>query len=79
MENNNQSEPTENKITVQESPDVQRLIDEAEQRGYLRGRNEAAEKIISEPALFQEQHPEMEPFQQSPLLTSRRVSIWDLP
>lgn len=61
------------------APDVQRLIDEAEQRGYLRGRNEAAEKIISEPAFFEERHPDLEPFQQSPLLTPRRVSIWDLP
>lgn len=69
MENENTQTPAE----------VQRLIDEAEQRGYLRGRNEAAENIISQPALFQEQHPDSEPFQQSPLLTPRRVSIWDLP
>lgn len=28
-------------------PDIQRLIDEAEQRGYIRGRNESIDSIIS--------------------------------
>ncbi|WP_290453428.1 hypothetical protein [uncultured Muribaculum sp.] len=59
--------------------EVDKLIAEAEQRGYLRGRNEAAQNFISQPALFEEVRAESQPVQSSPLLSSRRVSIWDLP
>ena len=58
---------------------IEKLIAEAEQRGYLRGRNEAAQNFISQPALFEEVRAESQPVQLSPLLSSRRVSIWDLP
>ncbi len=59
--------------------DVIQLIEEAEERGYIRGRNEAAEQLIGKPALFEEVHQRCAPVQASPLLTPRRVSIWDLP
>lgn len=59
--------------------DVDKLIAEAEQRGYMRGRNEAARNFINQPAMFEEVRAESKPVQSSPLLSSRRVSIWDLP
>lgn len=59
--------------------DVKQLIEAAEERGYVRGRKEAAEQIISKPALFEEIHQRCAPVQASPLLSPQRISIWDLP
>ncbi len=75
QEINTQTEQTEPKI-VQGShepdtqmPDIDRLIAEAEERGYRRGREEAGQV---EPA---EQEPADEP--EILILAHRRRSIWD--
>lgn len=62
-----------------EAGNVDKLIAEAEQRGYERGRNEAAHNFINRTDMFEEVHAPSRPVQSSPLLSPRRISIWDLP
>lgn len=68
------------------APDYEALIAEAEQRGYLRGRNERIEELMAEPAPFARQNassrkaaPIPEEFASSEplILNNPRVSIWD--
>ncbi|MCM1021342.1 MAG: hypothetical protein NC343_03525 [Muribaculum sp.] len=66
-------------MSTENTPELQQLIADAEQRGYLRGRTEAAQSLINQPAMFEDQVPDSEPVRTSPLLSPRRVSIWDLP
>lgn len=75
QEINTQTEQTEQKI-VQDShepetltPDIDRLIAEAEERGYRRGREEAGEEAPAE------QEPADEP--EILILAHQRRSIWD--
>ena len=61
--------------------DVEALIAEAEQRGYMRGRKERIEELMGEPGLLE---PESrgaacgEEPDGVEILRNRRVSIWDL-
>lgn len=50
-----QNAATETETTEQspEQPDVEKLIAEAEQRGYLRGVNEQIEKRMAQPGLLE--------------------------
>lgn len=59
-----------------------RQLAEAEQRGYLRGRNESIEQLMREPAPLERpsapSRPEPESGESAPMiLNNPRVSIWD--
>lgn len=65
-----------------EGPDQETLIAEAELRGYLRGRNEAIERLMREPSTLERptdpapgvpSDPDSSPM----ILSNPRVSIWD--
>ena len=63
-----------NKIDVAE---IERL---AEERGYLRGRNERIEQLMGEPGLWQPLHPSAPPDTAAPepaILQNLRRDIWD--
>ncbi len=65
-----------------EKPSLEQLIAEAEQRGYLRGRNEKIEQLMSAPGLYERiDSPRATPTEASEsnfeLLRHQRVSIWD--
>lgn len=57
-----------------EQPDaeVEALIAEAEQRGYLRGRNEAAAEMMNRPGMWQPTEPKVTTF-----LSGLRPGVWD--
>lgn len=69
------------------SPDLQALLAEAEQKGYLRGRNERIEELMREPQPFERQSSPMrevssgfqegQPISEPLILNNPRVSIWD--
>lgn len=67
------------------TPDMEAMLAEAEQRGYMRGRNERIEELMNEPAPFARQsspqraaEPADPPSTSEPLiLNNPRVSIWD--
>lgn len=73
--------PVEQPATAVDSTDMQRLIAEAEQRGYLRGRNEAIEQLMQAPSLFggtvtaQERVAESDPAEG--FLSGLRPGVWD--
>lgn len=56
--------------------DLQKLISEAEERGYNRGLNEKIEKQMATPGVWEqpESPPEPETYQ---ILSNRPRSIWD--
>lgn len=63
--------------------ELQARLAEAENRGYLRGRNERIEQLMREPSVFQRQPPAGQPAvdwqaDSSPMiLNNPRISIWD--
>lgn len=64
-------------------PRVVALCNEAEQRGYLRGRNEKIEELMAQPGLFQPLTPASSSGSSSGpsevlILNNMRPSIWDL-
>ena len=66
--------------TVPEAPTVdEKALAEAEQRGYLRGRNERIEELMRAPApLSRRQTPIAAVADSEPMILSTpRVSIWD--
>ncbi len=66
--------------TVPEAPTVdEKALAEAEQRGYLRGRNERIEELMRAPApLSRRQAPTTAAADSEPMILSTpRVSIWD--
>ena len=66
--------------TVPEAPTVdEKALAEAEQRGYLRGRNERIEELMRAPApLSRRQAPTAAAADSEPMILSTpRVSIWD--
>lgn len=58
---------------TQDPADLSRLLDEAEQRGYLRGRNEAITEQISRPGLWEEPDTSS----RVTILDNLRPGIWD--
>ncbi|MDE6282877.1 MAG: hypothetical protein K2L97_02680 [Muribaculaceae bacterium] len=69
-------------------PDIEALIAEAENRGYMRGRNERIAELMREPQLYGRQPPcgsndriiprEDAEFESEPMiLNNPRISIWD--
>lgn len=74
-------EPSASEETPAATPDIDALIAEAEQRGYLRGRNESIAELMRRPAMMQtitpEPAPEPEPDNEPMILRHRRISIWD--
>lgn len=66
--------------TAPEAPTVdEKALAEAEQRGYLRGRNERIEELMRAPApLSRRQAPTAAAADSEPMILSTpRVSIWD--
>ncbi len=64
-----------------EGVDIEALIAEAEQRGYLRGRNERIEQLMDEPGLLERDGngaPGETESEKVEILRHRRISIWDL-
>jgi len=63
-----------------ETEEVAKLIEEAENRGYLRGRNEKIEELMSAPGMYRPQRidescvPGLPPTE---ILTNMRRSVWD--
>lgn len=63
-----------------ETNEVAKLIEEAESRGYLRGRNERIEELMSAPGMYCPQgideryDPGLPPTE---ILTNMRRSVWD--
>ncbi len=61
--------------------EIEALVAEAEERGYLRGRNESIERLMRRPGILEQEpwqreayiQPETEPM----ILNNPRVSIWD--
>lgn len=61
--------------------EIAAMVAQAEQRGYLRGRNEAIENALSGPGLWQLATDEGEPVghePEVPILQALRPSVWDL-
>lgn len=69
--------------TQEEIPDIEARLAEAEQRGYLRGRNERIEALMKEPGIFERQPPagvaapELNSDSSPMILNNPRISIWD--
>lgn len=66
---------------AEEEPDWQALIAEAEERGYLRGRNENIAQLMERPGVFERLGCEVR--EEAPtggveILSRERRSIWDL-
>lgn len=58
--------------------DVDALIAEAEQRGYVRGRNEKIELEMQRPPMWNGDVPEVEGGEnQPPILSNMRQSVWE--
>lgn len=74
-------EASEPPATTEPSPDIEALIAQAEQRGYLRGRNESIEELMRRPAMMETIAPAppsaAEPDEEPMILRHRRISIWD--
>lgn len=76
------STPPAEETPAADEPDLDTLIAEAEQRGYLRGRNERIEELMQEPG---ELEAPSAPATDSPLtggneiliLNNMRRSVWD--
>lgn len=64
--------------TSENNPDMEQLIAEAEQRGYLRGRNEAVAIEMQRPAQWENETklPAMSD-SESLILNNMRRSVWD--
>lgn len=77
-------EPLPEPQAAQPAPDeseIAAMIAEAEERGYLRGRNEAIENALSGPGLWQLATDEGEPVDslpEVPILQALRPSVWDI-
>lgn len=57
---------------------LQQLISEAEERGYIRGRNEQIEKQMQSSGLWQDPSAASPPADETfPILSAPRPSIWD--
>lgn len=64
---------------LSDNPEVRRLIEEAEQRGYIRGRNEQIEQVVMQPL---DDDPTLPPAYSDSdscpsFLANIRPSIWD--
>lgn len=65
--------------------DLETLLADAENRGYLRGRNERISELMREPAVYERQSaapqpslpPDWQGDSQPMILNNPRVSIWD--
>lgn len=77
----NATPPEAEKDNENVAPDVEVLIAEAEQRGYLRGRNESIEELMRRPTMMQTIAPAppsaTETAEEPAILRHRRISIWD--
>ncbi len=77
-EHSENSENSENS-EISNSPELRRLIEEAEQRGYIRGRNEQIEQLVMQPL---DDDPTLPPAYSDSdscpsFLANIRPSIWD--
>lgn len=76
------SDKSEGSTLAAEQHSLKKLIAEAEQRGYLRGRNEKIEQLMSAPGLYERIDNPRDTSTYSDdnsfeLLRHQRISIWD--
>ena len=57
--------------------DVDALVNEAEERGYLRGRNEQIEVKMREPSQWQSARSTRKPVVETTILNHPRRSVWE--
>ncbi len=81
-ESEQQSEANEEKPETEDesnSDDMERLIAEAEHRGYIKGRNERIDELMSTSRMWQPEHtiPHAEGAPQVMILDNLRRSVWD--
>lgn len=73
--------PTDEVEETTPQPDIATLIAEAEERGYLRGRNEKIAMEMRSPALWETmREPDNKPDHEKPqplILNHLRPSVWD--
>lgn len=65
----------------EEEQEVAAMVAEAEQRGYLRGRNERIEQLMSEPGMLEREERGASlgmDNEEVKILQRERISIWDL-
>ncbi len=60
-----------------ETTDVDLLVKEAEERGYLRGRNEQIEVKMQEPSQWQQAPRRQKPVIETTILNHPRRSVWE--
>ena len=71
----------ETEDSSEKAPDIEALIAEAEQRGYLRGRNERIEELMKTPGQLERDNsgsPADINIETVDILQRERISIWDL-
>lgn len=71
-----------NNIATPEPEPIEKQLEEAEQRGYLRGRNEALAGLYASPAVWEEpdnniSDPSLRPSPADSFLTGRRKGVWE--
>lgn len=80
-ENNSTQTPeatAETQPSVTDDPEVRRLIEEAEQRGYIKGRNEQIDQVVMQPLDNPYQMPAYNDSDSCPsFLANIRPSVWD--
>lgn len=82
-ENSENSEVSENSENSENSgsPDLAELLAQAEQRGYLRGRNEAAEEMMNRPTMWQPTEAQSPAHRMAAVadnfLSGLRPGVWD--
>ena len=69
--------PAENAEKAIYEESIDSLLTEAEQRGYLRGRNEQIEVKMQEPLHWQSRKPERKPVIETTILNHPRRSVWE--
>ena len=69
--------PSDNMANEVATVDIDTLVNEAEERGYLRGRNEQIEVKMREPSQWQRARNTRKPVVETTILNHPRRSVWE--
>lgn len=69
--------PVENQVESSTTTDIDTLVNEAEQRGYLRGRNEQIEVKMRQLDQLQQSPDNRKPVVETSILNHPRRSVWE--
>ena len=69
--------PNENSANEAQQVDIDSLVTEAEERGYLRGRNELIELKMKEPSQWQSSPKRQKQVVETTILNHPRRSVWE--